>query len=296
MFSIENKPFTPDSGPFFYPGEISLIVRRLDVVDPVTGGNKWFKLHYNLERLLKEGYSKMVTFGGAWSNHIAATARIGKLSGIETVGIIRGEPTLNQNVTLSRAKSDGMKLIFVSRESYKIKNESSFLKQVLEDHASYFVIPEGGSNYEGVVGCIEILEDHDAVFTDIVVACGTGTTAAGLIISLGNNQKLTGISVLRDQNSIEKNIESFLKQFNPENNLQNWSVQHDFHFGGYGKTNPILTQFIDDFNKKTGIPLEPVYTAKMFFGLEKLIHQGYFKPGAKILAIHTGGMQYLLAS
>ena len=294
MFSIGNKPFTPDSEPFFYDGEISLTVRRLDVADPVTGGNKWFKLRYNLERLQKEGFSKLLTFGGAWSNHIAAVARMGKLSGIETFGIIRGGESSLQNVTLTRARNDGMKIIFVSRESYKRKNEPAFVAEIVENPESFFIIPEGGSNLEGVRGCTEIFDKTDSQFTDIVVACGTGTTAAGLILSMHKHQKLTGFSVLRDNGSIEKNINQLMEQISPDIQPMNWKIQHDFHFGGYAKTNSELNQFISDFNRKTGIPSEPVYTAKMFFGLEKLIQHGYFEPGAKILAIHTGGLQYLL--
>ncbi len=294
MFSVDNKPILSDSGPFDYGNEISLTIRRLDLTDPVTGGNKWFKLWYNLKRFKEGKYTQIVTFGGAFSNHIAAVAKAGKHSGIQTTGIIRGEPESGQNITLSRAKADGMNLIYVSRGDYRKKDSAPFLKNLLPDYNNCFILPEGGSNSEGVIGCARILDEKDELYTHIAVACGTGATAAGLILSLKKHQQLIGFSVLRDGGFLEQTISDHLNNLRNENQSGVWHIEHDFHFGGYAKSTPELNRFVKEFSHKTGVPIEPVYTGKLFFGLEQLIKSEQIPPGSKILAIHTGGLQYLL--
>ncbi len=294
MFSIQQKPLIIDDGPFRFDKNIQLFVRRLDAIDPVYGGNKFYKLKYNLLRAQKEGINNLVSFGGAYSNHIAALARVGSLCGMHTFGIIRGEKSSIKNNTLKRAADDGMKLIFCNRTDYRNKLEPDFLNQFAELPEKYFVIPEGGANAEGIQGASEILHENDKRFDVIAVSCGTGTTAAGLIMKIKPHQKLIGFSVLRDWGSIEDEIIKNLKSLQYDLNLTNWHINHDFHFGGYGKTTPELNSFIGQFNNSNSINLEPVYTGKMFFGLNKLILDGYFQPETKIMAIHTGGLQYLV--
>ncbi len=294
MYLTENKKHVTDHGPFKYDREITLTVRRLDHMDPITGGNKWYKLKYNLEKFIKGDYSRLLTFGGAWSNHIAAVARAGKLAGISTTAIVRGESPSGGNITLTRAARDGMDLIFVSRSEYLKRNEPEFVKKLVYGNESYYVLPEGGSNMEGVKGCQEILNENDRSYNDIVIACGTGATAAGIISTLQPEQHLTGISVLRDGGSIGHTIHELLAKFYTGPVPGNWNIENEFHGGGYAKSNPELIAFIKHFETKTGIKTEPIYTGKLFYAIEKLIVSGKFKPGSRILAIHTGGLQYLL--
>jgi len=290
MFSTFDSINVVDDGPFSFPDhEVQLYIRRLDLIDPVYGGNKWFKLKYNLLKAKQKGFTKLISFGGAYSNHIAALARAGKMSGFETVGIIRGENTSINNKTLKTAALDGMKLVFCDRERYRRKNESGFLSEFLPNHNEYYIIPEGGSNYEGMLGCAEIISQADPIFDVVTVSCGTGTTAAGILTSLQPHQQLIGFSVLKDRGSIEENILRLVGN----NIVAEWHLEHDFHFGGYAKKTIELLSFIEEFGAKYKIQIEPVYTAKMFFGLLTLIHSGYFKKGTKILAIHTGGLQYI---
>lgn len=290
MFSTPHLVKVVDDGPYSFPEQqVQLYIRRLDLIDPVYGGNKWFKLKHNLLKAKQKGFTKIVSFGGAFSNHIAALARAGKMNGFETVGIIRGESASISNKTLKTAAQDGMKLIFCDRDKYRHKDESIFLSEFLPNHYEYFIIPEGGSNYEGMIGCAEIITNNDHIYDVVSVSCGTGATAAGILTSLQPNQQLLGFSVLKDGGSLEENI---LRLCGNKIRAQ-WKIEHDFHFGGYAKNTSELLAFIDDFGKKYNTPIEPVYTGKMFFGLNKLIHSGYFNKDAKILAIHTGGLQYL---
>lgn len=283
-----------DEGPFHYePGNIDLYIRQLAKYEPIAGGNKFYKLKYNLLKAKELGKTKILTFGGAFSNHIAAVALAGKIEGFETLGIIRGERSSISNVTLSRASDNGMKLIFVGREDYRRKNEPDFLSTLVQNIDSYFVIPEGGANADGVKGCMEILDEKDNFFDYITVCCGTGTTAAGLILAMNPLQKLIGFSVLRDNGFMEKEIQKFIGLFPSAQRLPLWEINHDFHFGGYAKSNDELDSFCKNFQHKKDIAIEPVYTGKMFYGIEKLICEGCFKAGSNILAIHTGGLQYL---
>ncbi|HMT29191.1 MAG TPA: pyridoxal-phosphate dependent enzyme [Bacteroidia bacterium] len=290
MFNLNERPEITDSGPFSYPeSNIELYIRRLELIDPVYGGNKWFKLKYNILKIKEKGYKSVVTFGGAYSNHIAAVARVGKICGIPTTGIIRGETNALQNQTLTRAHEDGMHLIFCSREKYRQKTDPGFLNAFLPDTENYMVIPEGGSNLEGINGAKEIISDKDQKFDAVTVACGTGATAAGLILNMKSHQHLFGINVLRGNNGIKSDIEKWTNHYDGPS----WSVENDYHFGGYGKSDPILNLFVETFEVNFGIKIEPVYTGKMFFGLEQIIKSGKIKQGSKVLAIHTGGLQYL---
>jgi len=287
-----NPSFSPDQGPLFENSGCSVFIRQLALNEPVTGGNKVFKLKYNLIKARGEGKKKLLTFGGTYSNHIAATALAGKREGFETYGVIRGEAASARNNTLTRAVADGMHLIFVSREDYRKKNDPEFLKTILTNYDEFYIIPEGGANAEGVKGCLEILNEDDSKYDHIVVSCGTGTTAAGIIMSMKPYQQLTGISILRDGGSIESEIKKWIDEFKPSQRLPLWEINHDYDFGGYAKKNNELENYCTKFEKQTGIKIEPIYTGKMFWGIEKLIEKGYFKPSSKILAIHTGGLQY----
>lgn len=255
-------------------------------IHPEVSGNKFRKLKYNLEAVVREGFEGVLTFGGAFSNHIAATAAAGKLLNISTVGIIRGEELakdIDLNPTLSYAKASGMDLEFISRAAYRNKNEVSFLKSLNIKYPNFYIIPEGGTNARAVRGCSEILTEKDRDFDVICCAVGTGGTISGLINSSLPHQKIIGFPALKGA-FLNEDIRKFAQH-------SNWELCANYSFGGYAKVNQELIQFINQFKNDFGIPLDPVYTAKMMFGIDDLVKKGFFSRSTKILAIHTGGLQ-----
>lgn len=255
-------------------------------IHPEVSGNKFRKLKYNLEAAIREGFEGVLTFGGAFSNHIAATAAAGKLLDISTVGIIRGEELdkdIDLNPTLSYARASGMDLEFISRAAYRNKNEVSFLKSLNIKYPNFYIIPEGGTNARAVRGCSEILTEKDRDFDVICCAVGTGGTISGLINSSLPHQKIIGFPALKGA-FLNEDIRKFAQH-------SNWELCPDYSFGGYAKVNQELIQFINQFKIDFGIPLDPVYTAKMMFGIDDLVKKGFFSRSTKILAIHTGGLQ-----
>ena len=282
-----SKKFTLLNDPLLKKYGVEVHVMREDLMHPVTGGNKWRKLKYNLEKAGKEKKTTLVTFGGAWSNHIAATAFAGKESGFKTIGIIRGERTEPLNSTLSKASESGMELIFVDRTTYRDKEVA--LNMALKNHEgkNYYVIPEGGSNYEGFKGCCEITEEINFEFNYICCPCGTGTTLAGIAATLKAQQQAIGISVMKNNLSMEEKV----KQFSVPDAA--FRIFHQYHFGGYAKSTPELDAFVKRFIEINKIEIEPIYTGKMFFGIYDLIEKGFFSKDDIVVAIHTGGLQYL---
>lgn len=265
---------------------ITLFVKREDTIHPLISGNKYRKLKYNIKEAKKENLATLLTFGGAYSNHIAATAFAGKKEGFKTIGIIRGEELAAKweaNPTLKLAKEHGMQFHFVSREVYRKKNELGFSNELKEKFGSFFTIPEGGTNNLAVKGCEEILTGDDSKF-DVICSCvGTGGTLAGLSNSVKANQIVLGFPALKGD-FLKNDIRKFA-------NNENWKLISDYHFGGYAKVNTELISFINNFKKETKIQLDPIYTGKLFYGLLDLISKDYFKKGTRILAIHTGGLQ-----
>jgi 1-aminocyclopropane-1-carboxylate deaminase len=269
-----------------FPNEITLHIKREDLIHPFISGNKFRKLKYNLLQAKAEKKSKLLTFGGAFSNHIAAVAYAGKENNLETIGIIRGEELeskISENPTLTFAQNCGMKFEFVTREDYKTKATNTFIEDLKGRYGDFYLVPEGGTNSYAVKGCEEILTDEDYDFTHICCAIGTGGTISGLINSAKAHQKIIGFPALKGD-FLSDDIRKFATN-------SNWEVQLDYHFGGYAKINEELIRFINDFYKQTNIPLDPIYTGKMMFGILDLINKGYFPKGAKIIAIHTGGLQ-----
>ncbi|TYA74995.1 1-aminocyclopropane-1-carboxylate deaminase/D-cysteine desulfhydrase [Seonamhaeicola marinus] len=274
--------------PIVLPEEygVKLFVKREDEIHPFVSGNKYRKLKYNLLKAKSLGEQTLVTFGGAFSNHIAAVAYAGKMYGFNTIGIIRGEELktkVEENETLSFAKSNGMRFEFVSREMYRQKNETSFLKRLKEFFGDFYLVPEGGTNDLAVKGCEEILTEDDKNFDYVCSAVGTGGTISGLINCSKPSQQVLGFPALKGD-FLKEDISKFVKN-------SNWDLITDYHFGGYAKINEELVTFINEFNTENNIPLDPVYTGKMMFGIFDLIKKGFFKKGTKILAIHTGGLQ-----
>lgn len=265
---------------------ISLFVKREDLIHPVISGNKYRKLKYNLLQAKREGHKTLLTFGGAYSNHIAATAKAGSEYGIHTIGIIRGGELAELaagNPTLEMAKLDGMKLKFISRSDYKLRDSKVFLENLIEEFGPFYLLPEGGTNALAVKGCEEIITEKERHFDYICCCVGTGGTLAGLINASAGEQQLIGFPALKGI-FMQKDIRSFVRK-------DNWYLQEGYHFGGYAKINEELVAFINQFNRSTGIPLDPIYTGKMFFGIMDMIRRNKFRPGSSILAIHSGGLQ-----
>lgn len=266
--------------------QVSLFIKREDLLHPYISGNKLRKLKYNITEVKKLGFSKIVTFGGAFSNHIAATSYAGFLNNIETVGIIRGEElkfSWQENPTLKFASEHGMQFKFVTREEYREKESVNLVQILKKEFGSFYLLPEGGTNELAIKGCEEILNSEDATFDYITVSVGTGGTIAGIINKSSSNQKILGFPALKGD-FLKKDICKFAKK-------NNWDLISDYHFGGYAKTSSKQILFINEFFEKYKIPLDPIYTSKMVLGVLDKIEKGYFPVGSKILMIHTGGLQ-----
>lgn len=268
------------------PHNIQLFLKREDLLHPLISGNKFRKLKYNVLEAKGSGFDTLLTFGGAYSNHILATASAGSEFGFKTIGVIRGEELIknyNENPTLSQAEKLGMKFFFVNRDTYKKKHEREFIKFLEEKFNKFYLIPEGGTNSYAIKGCEEILEDEDYAFDFICSSVGTGGTISGIINSSFKNQKIIGFPALKGD-FLFNDIRKFVTK-------ENWELILDYHFGGYGKINVELIAFLNQFYEQTKIPLDPIYTGKMMFGILDLAKKGFFPENSKILAIHTGGLQ-----
>ena len=267
-------------------GDIQLYLKREDLIHPYISGNKFRKLRYNIRDAKLIEKQTILTFGGAYSNHIAATAYACKENGLDSIGIIRGEELedkIRGNPTLSFAQSCGMRFLFVTREAYRKKSNPIFLKKLKDQFGDFYLIPEGGTNQLAVKGCEEILNAEDAIYDYICTCVGTGGTIAGIINAAKRHQKILGFPALKGD-FLKQDIRKFAKK-------ENWDLLTDYHFGGYGKINTELITFINKFKSDYGIPLDPIYTGKMMVGIFDLIKSGYFPENAKILVIHTGGLQ-----
>lgn len=262
---------------------IELFVLREDLNHPYISGNKLHKLRYNLEEAKRQGKDTLLTFGGAYSNHIAATAAAGKELGFKTIGIIRGEEDIT-NLTLNFAKKCGMQLQFIDRSSYREKHTVTFIDNLKKKQGDFYLLPEGGSNELAVKGCAEILSNIALDFDVVCCSVGTGVTLAGLIRSLKKNQKAIGFSSLKGGAFLNKEVEKYLSD-----NKNNWQIATDYHFGGYAKATAELKEFIKAFTAQHAIPLDHVYTGKMLYGIYDMIVKNRFSSGTKILAVHTGG-------
>lgn len=268
---------------------VELAIKRLDLIHPTVSGNKFFKLKYNLEAAKKSGSKKILTFGGAYSNHIYSTAAAAFQEGLESIGIIRGERIEPLNPTLSFAENHHMQLEFISRGEFRKKDQPSFVEGLREQFGDFYLIPEGGTNSTAIQGTSEILDKEDSYFSHIVCAIGTGGTFAGLANSLLGHQQLWGISSLKGE-FIHQEIKNLLSNFSisPEGT---WKIFSKYHFGGYAAYRQDLIDFIWSFYENFGVVLDPIYTGKLFFAVWDLISKDQFEKGSKILLIHSGGLQ-----
>lgn len=289
LTAIKSAIYQPLFHPLISKKGLEVIVKRLDLLHPEVQGNKFYKLHYNLEAAKKLGLSQILTFGGAYSNHIHATALAASANGLKAIGVIRGELVTPLNPTLEDAKNQGMELYAMSREDYRQKDSSSILEKLKDKFGEFYLIPEGGTNAMAIKGTQEILEDKDLTMDFVTCPIGTGGTFAGLLASARPEQKLIGFSALKG-NFINSEVDQLLLKYGIQPKCA-FDIETAYHFGGYAKHKPGLISFIKEIKTKANLPLEPVYTGKMVFGLFDMIQKDYFPKGSKILVLHTGGLQ-----
>jgi len=284
--------------PLFSRHGVELFIKREDQVHAQISGNKWYKLKHNLLHAKQQGFTRLVSFGGAYSNHLHALAFAGHHFGFETIGFIRGEISEPLNPTLADAVGWGMKLHFLTRSEYRRRHDSEFVQQLVEPFQRCFVIPEGGANQWALAGCADIVEGISSQLADydyVCVPCGTGATLAGIVAALArfdnkDKVKTLGFVALKGHSSLVDGISNMLADFS-DVEITHWQLIDEFHCGGFAKITPELISFMQQWQQQTGIALEPLYTGKMLLGLCELVKRGFFAAGSKIVAVHTGGMQ-----
>jgi 1-aminocyclopropane-1-carboxylate deaminase len=287
MISPISEKCRIDSLSPFYNFPISVDVLRLDLLHPIVSGNKWFKLKGYIQNAKDNNKKTLLTFGGAYSNHIVASAAAANLNGFKSIGIIRGDQPLIPSPSLQDALHFGMKLYYNSREDYKQKKipDAVFKEFDKDDHS---IVPEGGYGKLGAIGAAAILHSNETTsYTHILSATGTGTTLAGIAMTLKPGQKVIGISVLKNAFSLQHEIENLL----PLKKVQAFTLLHDYHFGGYAKYTQNLFQFMNEIYMRTRIQTDFVYTAKAFYAAFDLLKKNYFNPTDRLLILHTGGLQ-----
>lgn len=276
---------------------VKISVKRDDLIDDIVSGNKWRKLKYSLLEAERRKNEQILTFGGAFSNHLVATAKAGASIGMPTIGLVRGEElNENSNSTLKTCVNYGMKLHFLPRSEYTLRNDKMYLEDLHQTYENTFIVPEGGANYWGVIGCQEIWKElPQDVFTHFFLAAGTGTTASGILAGLPENTKLTVISALKGDFMADAIRERLMYSFFDEEwvaeRLEKMTTIDDTHFGGYGKMNDELLDFIKWVRVEFNLPLDCVYTGKAFFQLIKQVNDGVLTENDHVLFLHTGGLQ-----
>ncbi|MFB7995170.1 1-aminocyclopropane-1-carboxylate deaminase/D-cysteine desulfhydrase [Streptomyces sp. NPDC056002] len=287
------SPVEPVADDRFHRHGVRLLLKRDDLIHPDLPGNKWRKLAPNLAAATAAGHGTLLTFGGAYSNHLRATAAAGRLLGLRTIGVVRGQELAGKplNASLARCADDGMRLHFVDRTTYREKRNPATLARILREVAPRdgdppYVVPEGGSNAEAVRGCAELGQELRGAAGVVGVACGTGGTLAGLAAGLGEGQRALGIPVLRG-GFLGEEIRT-LQEAAFGGPRGDWSLDERFHCGGYGRTTPDLLAFAEDFEQRHGLPVERLYVAKLLYALLTLTEEGAFAPGTRLTAVVTG--------
>lgn len=270
--------------------EYTLYLKREDLINPIISGNKWRKLKYNLKEADKLGEKKILTFGGAFSNHIHATAGAGKIFGFNTVGVIRGEEHLPLNPTLQFAADCGMKLFYLDRTTYRRKTDLKVLQSLKSKFGQFYLVPEGGTNQLAVKGASEIVKNLNADYDYILSACGTGGTLSGIICGLNGSKNIIGVPVLKGADFLNEDIAKYVKEFSGKN-YSNWNLNLNYHFGGYAKITKELVKFIKDFESINYVQLDPIYTGKLLLAVQEMLNKNEFIENPIIIAIHTGGLQ-----
>jgi 1-aminocyclopropane-1-carboxylate deaminase len=268
---------------------VRLLLKRDDLIHPRLTGNKFRKLRPNLAAAAQEGHDTLLTFGGAWSNHLRATAAAGRLLGLRTVGVVRGQELAGRplNDSLARAAADGMVLDFVDRATYRRKADPEVVGALLARHGRAYVVPEGGSNALAARGCAGLGQELRGAADTVAVACGTGGTLAGLAAGLGPGQRAIGFPVLRGGGFLAAEVRA-LQTAAFGGPRGDWRLETRFHHGGYARTTPALDEFAADFAARHGLVPDPVYVAKMLYGVFALAREGAFAPGTRVAAVITG--------
>ena len=266
--------------------QIKLWIKRDDLLHPIISGNKWRKLKYTLDHALSEGADTLISMGGAYSNHLHALAYVGKALGLKTIGLVRGEQPETLTPTLSDLQNWGMVLKFVSRFDYRLLRQYKGCYDLPGLKPRQYWLPEGGAQALALKGVAELVNEIDVAYDILCVPCGTGATLAGIIDMVPDQVSVMGFAALKNAEFLQTDVESLLPR-----PCSNWQINMDYHFGGFAKTSAELMTFMTDFEFKTGIPLEPVYTGKMIYAIYNLITKHTFKPGQRIIAVHTGGLQ-----
>ena len=292
MLKYINTPIIEIFDAALEKAEIKLLIKREDLNHEFASGNKWWKLKYNLQEAKKLGHETLLTFGGAFSNHIYATAAAARELGFKSVAIIRGEEILPLNETLAFAQSCGMKLHYVTREEYRSKTNHEFIDQLKKRFGDFYLIPEGGTNELAMKGCAEFAREKlsSIDFDFLCLPVGTGGTIAGIIVGLEGQKKVIGFSVLKNGDFLKEDAKKLIKDFSGKE-FPSWHIETDYHFGGYAKRTNELDQFILRMSQQHKLPLDFVYTGKMAAGVFDLISKNYFPKSSKIVVLHTGGLR-----
>lgn len=288
LFDISNAAVEPLKDDLFDKKQVSVSVFRLDKIHPVVSGNKLFKLHYFLQEALQSSHKTILSFGGAYSNHLAATAYACSVLGLKSIGIVRGEEPAQLSHTLQQCSRDGMQLKFISRNQYAGKEDTTLLHTLPDEFGEYTLVPEGGYHPLGARGAALIMELIGNEYTHICTAMGTASTLAGLLLGAGPSQKITGIPVLKGTSDMEERI---IHLTGYETLPANLELLHGYHFGGYAKKSGELIQFMNQCWQQYQLPLDFVYTAKMFYAVTDRIREDHFPAGSNIICLHTGGLQ-----
>ncbi len=284
------SPVTEIHTPLLELRGVQLFIKRDELIHPVVQGNKWRKLKYNLLHAIEQGYTKILSFGGAYSNHLHALARACQICELDSIGIVRGEKPATPSPTLMDITNWGMQLEYISRIDYRHKNTDEFIEALHRKFGDFYMIPEGGDNSLARKGCGELLDELDTCYDTICCEVGSGTMLSALIEYNRNpDTQFLGFAVLKNRQLDDTISHSLVNT----NHSTRWSINHDYSFNGFARTTTALNQFITDFYHQHKIQLEPVYSGKMLYGIMELIQQGHFKPGTRILAIHGGGLQGL---
>lgn len=286
MLKYSPTPFQEIRDNYVDHAGVRLIIKREDQNHPLASGNKWWKLKYNLEEAAARGATTLLTYGGAFSNHIVATAAAAQELGMKSIGIIRGEERLPLNPVLAFARARGMQFRYIPRSAYRTKSvDDTYLKEF----GNYYLIPEGGSNTLAIKGVKEFAQALDMHYDYLCCAVGTGGTIAGLIEGVPADKKILGFPVLKGAEFLTDEIK---KLSGNSNEQSNWRLMFDYHFGGYAKYTAQLNSFLREFNSSHNLPLEKIYTGKMMAGIYDLMRKGFFERGSTILVVHTGGLQF----
>jgi D-cysteine desulfhydrase len=277
----------PLGGDLLHIKNIAIDILRLDLVHPVISGNKWFKLKYQLQEARRQNKKGILSFGGAWSNHLVATALAAQQAELASIGIIRGEQPEMLSTTLQEMQDYNMQLQFISRARYS--NEAAIIPELAAQYPDYYIIPQGGQSHLGVLGAADILQlTQIKSYSHICGAAGTGTMLAGLVHAALPHQQVIGICSLKMPDDENNSLNSFIK---PYAGQKQYAIFYDYHFGGYARKTNELISFMNSIYQQHELPTDFVYTGKLLFGVMQLVQNNYFQPGSRILVVHSGGLQ-----